>query len=233
MWVWLWLVPLPYIIQFIFRYLDPQNRYYETVFVGEFGIIETGTNLFLFLAIIFALICARRAHGWGLSGMTALLLIYAGGCFFFLGEEVSWGQHIFQWDSPEFFLENNRRNETNLHNMEFINKSIPKWIVVIAMTVGGALLPFIFKQRKRSYQPHVHWIFWLLPTRICIPAGIIVFLSNLAAKIPAINDIARHIGVRESTELYISIFFLIYAYSLYIRMKQFNSADNPEALIGP
>ena len=33
------------------------------------------------------------------------------------GEEISWGQRIFNVESSEYFLENNAQGETNLHNM--------------------------------------------------------------------------------------------------------------------
>ena len=31
-------------------------------------------------------------------------------------EELSWGQHLFKWETPQLFLETNRQGETNLHN---------------------------------------------------------------------------------------------------------------------
>jgi hypothetical protein len=33
------------------------------------------------------------------------------------GEELSWGQRIFGWSTPDFFIENNAQHETNLHNL--------------------------------------------------------------------------------------------------------------------
>ena len=37
--------------------------------------------------------------------------------FFAAGEEISWGQRIFNIQSGDFFLENNKQAETNLHNL--------------------------------------------------------------------------------------------------------------------
>ena len=38
--------------------------------------------------------------------------------FFFIGmEEISWGQRIFGWDTPELVSEYNYQDETNLHNL--------------------------------------------------------------------------------------------------------------------
>jgi hypothetical protein len=44
------------------------------------------------------------------------LLFFIGG-----GEEISWGQRIFEWEAPEFFQKNNRQRETNLHNIRLLN----------------------------------------------------------------------------------------------------------------
>jgi hypothetical protein len=39
--------------------------------------------------------------------------------FVSFGEEISWGQRIFGWGTPEFLGELNAQNETNLHNLWF------------------------------------------------------------------------------------------------------------------
>jgi hypothetical protein len=41
------------------------------------------------------------------------------GCFFFVafGEEISWGQAVFGFSTPETFTQINRQDETNLHNL--------------------------------------------------------------------------------------------------------------------
>ena len=37
--------------------------------------------------------------------------------FFGFGEEISWGQRIFNIETPNFFIENNLQSETNIHNL--------------------------------------------------------------------------------------------------------------------
>ncbi len=43
------------------------------------------------------------------------------GVFFIvcLGEEISWGQRIFNFSTPQIILENNRQGELNIHNLNF------------------------------------------------------------------------------------------------------------------
>ena len=41
--------------------------------------------------------------------------------FVFMGEEISWGQRIFDITPPEILEEINVQNEINLHNMKFMD----------------------------------------------------------------------------------------------------------------
>lgn len=79
---------------------------------NDTGLIEYGTVAALATVLIASLSAARRHAGFQrwvfvLTGVCTLIV---------LGEEVSWGQWIVQWRSPEFFQENNLQSETNLHN---------------------------------------------------------------------------------------------------------------------
>lgn len=79
---------------------------------NDTGLVEYGTVMALATVFIASLSTARRHAGiqrwiFVLAGVFALIV---------LGEEISWGQWIVQWRSPEFFQENNLQSETNLHN---------------------------------------------------------------------------------------------------------------------
>ena len=50
-----------------------------------------------------------------------------------------WGQHIFNWNTPDYFLLHNEQQETNLHNMAGSRRSTIKWILVGGMFAGGVL----------------------------------------------------------------------------------------------
>ena len=56
----------------------------------------------------------RRQKQWlpivAVAALSLVLIVMA-------GEELSWGQRIFQWETGEFFIENNAQGETNLHNL--------------------------------------------------------------------------------------------------------------------
>lgn len=86
---------------------------FTTVFAREDGIVEYSTAILLFCASLALLGLALRNSGY----RKGLLALYALAFFFAAGEEVSWGQRIFGWESGEFWQENNYQGETTLHNL--------------------------------------------------------------------------------------------------------------------
>lgn len=221
-WACLWL-PLAYLATEIVVSLvhwESWLRYFD----GESGIGEIATALLLLPAAYFAV--KRGGALWGarakLSG--ALLFFYAFACLFLMGEEISYGQHIFQWDSPEYFEANNRQNETNIHNLEFFNRSLLKWLIVVGAVVVGVIAPLIFRRAgapdflRRSFLGPL-----LTASLATAPTALIVLAMQLAVKIAnAFNDFEFEengfISLREATELYIAYFLLLYAWALFRRL---------------
>ena len=102
----------------------------ETVdrFGWEDGPIESAGALFFlvasagFLAASIRTIRQSRQAGkvevWS-SVVFALLALLMFVCF---GEELSWGQRIFDWQAPPVFTQFNAQNETNLHNIQAVHQ---------------------------------------------------------------------------------------------------------------
>lgn len=86
-------------------------------YVREDGPAEWATALFLFFCSmigVYRVFQFRKLKKplWLITwGAMAVLF------FFAAGEEISWGQRVFGIESSEFFLENNKQAETNLHNL--------------------------------------------------------------------------------------------------------------------
>lgn len=108
--------------------------FYE-VFAAEDGLFEYGTAVFLFISgIVLARHCGSLfARGRRLGA--ALTVLYALLFFFAAGEEISWGQRIFGWESSEYFVENNHQAETNLHNMVVGGVHLAKVVFGHALTL--------------------------------------------------------------------------------------------------
>lgn len=85
----------------------------------EDGVVEWLTAIFLLLG---SLVMAR--HIWQLkqasdrkSLLVILSVLLAIALFVFAGEEISWGQRIFEIQTGEFMQEYNWQGETNIHNL--------------------------------------------------------------------------------------------------------------------
>jgi CDP-diglyceride synthetase len=84
----------------------------------EDGFIEVCSALSFFISAIFMIylyFVNSNSHQSNRRNIFILLL----GIFFFscFGEEISWGQRIFNIDTPEFMTEINDQNEINIHNI--------------------------------------------------------------------------------------------------------------------
>ena len=215
------LVLVPLGTQVLARLLDPWYGAYTTIFNGEAGFIELGTAALL---VAVAVLLARLGLGlWRAderaNGLLALSLAF--GAFLFMGEEISWGQWLFHWDSPDWFLTYNAQGETNLHNLVFVKKDIPKWIVVAGIAAFGLVLPLRGFRAAGRIGP---FDAKMLPTVVCVPAAVVVVIMHVVVTLVWwIGGIELEpllgIDLREATEFYIALFGLVYAMSLAIRIR--------------
>ncbi|MEO0752332.1 MAG: hypothetical protein AAFY25_11060 [Pseudomonadota bacterium] len=91
--------------------------YFKAVYAFEDGPVEYATAfglLFCCFAFISHAISLKRRS---MTLAAVCTCVYALLFFLGTGEEISWGQRIFGWQSGEFFMENNKQFETNLHNL--------------------------------------------------------------------------------------------------------------------
>ena len=110
-------------------------------------------QVFLFAGgFAFALMNAIRGSNHRLFfGILALALFYT------VMEEISWGQRIFGWSSPEIFREYNLQRETNLHNLlvgpySTVTKEVVSYALAIALFAYGLIYPVLM---RLQWQPAV------------------------------------------------------------------------------
>ena len=97
---------------FLFYYSNPVYN----SFVEEDGIIENLTAIFLLSISVFLI--KKLLEMKDIISVNNLGIILFSIMFFFgFGEEISWGQRIFNIETPPFFSENNLQSETNIHNL--------------------------------------------------------------------------------------------------------------------
>jgi hypothetical protein len=110
-------------------------------FTEEDGIAETLQVLLYLPSLAMAVVIAQRLARSGDRLLAVLYAVLALGFVFLLGEELSWGQRVFGWGTPEALEALNKQGETNIHNIEGVGATF-KWV---QMLVGayGAFLPLL------------------------------------------------------------------------------------------
>ncbi len=115
-----------------------KDFYYQSAQEDEY--LEWGTFwAFIFAAVVFVLagVWQRRAAGsvpWFLLGLAVF-------CFVVAMEEISWGQRVFAYRPPAYFLEHNFQQELNFHNV--MKTSFRKLAVKVVLLGYGAVLPLV------------------------------------------------------------------------------------------
>ena len=115
-------------------------------FWNENGFIENLSSLFLFFSIIF-LFKARNLYR-DIKFINIFLIIKILALIYFLGEEISWGQHFFKWTSPDFFKNANIQGETNIHNISNLFDQVPRTLVIIWCSLTVPITLLINKSQK-------------------------------------------------------------------------------------
>ncbi|WP_185474723.1 hypothetical protein [Synechococcus sp. BSA11S] len=112
------------------------------VLVSEGSVVEWLTFLFFLAAGALFLLTGRvewgPSRGMGRRGIGGLFLALGVVSLLIGFEEMSWGQIIFNWETPELFVTTNAQKETNLHNLVLIHNRI--WTITAAVCVGMTLL---------------------------------------------------------------------------------------------
>ena len=191
----------------------------------ENGVIEIATVLLLLWALAVAILAAREALGLARPLVALWLALHAAGLVYFAGEEISWGQWILGWETPDWFAARNDQGETNLHNMSSWLDQKPRIVVFLWILIGGVLTPLF--ERYRGPLPRQRLAFWLLPTAPSL------FVSVLAVLVRVPEDLANLFGVAvdsparmalqpvnltEVQEYLFAAFFLVYVLALRRRL---------------
>jgi hypothetical protein len=195
---------------------------------GETGIIENATVLILMLGVVAGLLalraCTRRSPRW-LGAWVALITAC---CFLFAGEELSWGQHLAGWSTPEGWGQVNDQQETNLHNVSGLLDQVPRGLLTLAALVGGTIVPVLVKAGVFRFNAR-RLAFWIWPTHVCIPACVLALVVTLPRKLAVATNVdvpgALVSSVGETKECLLATFMALYLWSLYRRLRR-NEAES-------
>ena len=150
------------------------------------------------------------------------LVVYALGCIYFLGEEISWGQHLFDWSTPEAWLVVNNQHETNLHNTSALFDQVPRFLMSLAIVIGGLFYPLFTRNKGVTADISSKYTFIMPSLNCAISAGTVLFIS-IHDKIYSMFNIDMpaflQINDGEVKESLIAMFILVYIFDFYQRLK--------------
>lgn len=163
--------------------------------------------------------------------------------FFGAGEEISWGQRIFGFTTPESLIENNVQGETTIHNLELFEGSerlvtIDRLFEIFwfSFTIVIPIVYWLSESGRRFFDqflPVPHW-----------SIGALFLLNYLWAKflrltffrsysyymfIPSVNPkISYPQAIREISESNFAVLFVLVAFYLFLEAKNPGSSPTPD-----
>jgi len=150
-------------------------------YVEEDGPIEWLTELPLFIIFIACMVYliryAKRKNFW----FFIIYLFIGLGSFFVFGEEISWGQRIFNFKTSEYFQEHNSQDEENIHNLILDGEKLNKIIFTDALIAGVVVYLIVFPllySRNQKFKNFIDKAALPLPTVAQVIATILVFILS-------------------------------------------------------
>ena len=131
-------------------YAKTNLQFFDEVYTKEDGFAEYGTAFLLCcssILLVYRFFKLRKNKNlfWKI-GILAMALVFLFGS----GEEISWGQRIFNIESSAYFVENNSQGETNLHNIvvdgKRVNKIIFSQLLTLIMVIYLLIAPVLFRK---------------------------------------------------------------------------------------
>lgn len=194
----------------------------ELTVTGDFAVVATSENGLIensqvVIALTGCLLAMIKARDYLTNGNRLEALWFgcmALGMIYIAGEEVSWGQWIFHWDTPAPFQALNDQNETNLHNMSSWLDQKPRIVLELMIIFSG--LVFVFINARHPGKLPVSLVRFLPPAQAAGTAIVYVFFK--------VNDILdqdpdMRLFVRASELVEITIYYYLLAYVLTVSPK--------------
>jgi len=101
------------------------------------------------ISVIYLVKYARKKNIWFF--LTYIFIALAS--FFVFGEEISWGQRIFNFQTSEYFKEHNSQDEENIHNLildgEKLNKIIFTDALIAGVIIYLVIIPLIYSKNQK------------------------------------------------------------------------------------
>lgn len=192
----------------------------------EDGVVEWITTIAFLLASIFFIVSLSRSnkikHAHSRTLASVMTICFALFSFFCFGEEISWGQRIFDLElSSKYQVDQyhqlegsfqNIQNETNLHNMGFIEKIGNRVIIMGIQLIMGIIFPVLvnIKLFSRYFKRIYHPVPSFALTMFFI-GGIMLIATKFFYHPGVVDNVYIYDRVNEFSEMMMSFGFLIFS----------------------
>jgi hypothetical protein len=129
----------------------------------------------LAVALVFGVLMAGSLLRRGQRLAALAYLLFALGCFFIAGEEISWGQRILGLETPEGVAALNHQQEINVHNIPAAQTA--GHVMQLAAGLYGSIGAWLIRRRHRGE------IVNLLVPPLFLSAGFFVMFAYRAVRV--------------------------------------------------
>ena len=219
-WIWLW-GPIALLLLVLGIIIFCPEDQMKMLINKEGGLVELGTPLLCVPAVIAGLFCIQHLKNLPAKWLMVWLMLVTAASFYFGGEEISWGQQLFYWQTPEYMQEINDQRETNIHNISSWFDQKPRILLELWVLIGGIFVPIKLLIRKRDYS-YDEWRYWFWPGLKCLPTAIIAIGIKLPERYRDFlgGDLPYHLHLRysEMQEMFFAYFLMVYLLVSYEKL---------------
>ncbi len=224
-----WFIPLLTASTFFASYaIGPAA--YDIWVMAPLGFTEGLIGGILLITVLTGIYILSKPVIWQNASLRFWLILYVLAVFYFMGEDQNWGQYYreryFGYEVSQYFLDNNKEQETNLHNMSSWFNEKPRILVTIWVFIAGLLVPLGWKwpvEKTKKFVPQIMWA----DARI-LPLAVLALTIRWPERLRyVIADFdAKAIRYSEVQELFYAFFMLLFLVQIYQRTQ--NAAVKPK-----
>lgn len=181
--------------------------------VREDSIIEWAQFVGFVLAAVFGGLVSVGLARSGEVLAAAAFGVFGLGCLFIAGEEISWGQRLFGFETPADFERMNRQGETTLHNLDGVLVYFNLGMLIAGLV--GATLPWVV--RRWSLQGR--WVQLFVPPLFTTSGYLVMFLYKLIRFTVLTSSNYTVVKIGEWAELCLAASFAVFAYLIWNRVR--------------
>lgn len=219
--------------------LTPWPRLLHLVLTSEAGLVENLTVAVSLWSAVFAAAIWRGRWGLPSAWIGWWFFAFAAGLILLVGEEISWGQQYFRWNTPSGYAAMNLQNETNLHNLYFVEVEAPAALLGLGVLLTGIAWPIwaALRRRSGSLGGPLGWIWpearlWPSAAMMVVIWAVKTYFSETGLD-HAPGFRTHWLALREGVELYLLLFVLLHLASVRARQRALGDQEGREGGLTP